>query len=87
MIPQSPHGAPPAQRLSIGDAACALGLSRPTVKRRIKSGALPAVQERTPSGFKWFVLVDASTAPSGGTTSTAADSPDSHARAQVTRES
>ena len=42
-------------RLSIDQAALALGLSRPTVKRRLKSGALRGVQERTASGFKWFV--------------------------------
>ena len=50
-------------RLSVDDAARHLGLSRPTVKRRLKSGALRGVQEKTPSGFKWFILVDDTARP------------------------
>lgn len=52
-------------RLPVDDAARYLGISRPTVKRRLKSGALKGVQERTPSGFKWFVVLDTPESPPG----------------------
>ena len=52
--------APPARRPGRRE----LGLSVATVKRRLKRGSLRGEQERTPAGFKWYVLVDAAaTAP------------------------
>jgi hypothetical protein len=39
-------------RLAIPEAARVLGVSIPTVKRRLKSGALCGEQEPTPSGFR-----------------------------------
>jgi hypothetical protein len=45
-------------RLAIPAAARVLGISIPTVKRRLQSGALSGVQEPTPSGFRWLVEVE-----------------------------
>src|SRR5687767_6681600 len=60
-------------RLSIDDAARVLGISRPTVRRRLRSGGLKGVQVTTPHGRKWLVEVptphdspaDESAAPQG----------------------
>lgn len=66
-------------RLAVDDAARYLGISRPTVKRRLKNGSLRGVQERTPSGFKWYVIVDepadGSESPPGVSRATPIESP------------
>jgi hypothetical protein len=62
-------------RLSVDDAARYLGISRPTVKRRLKSGSLRGVQERTPSGFKWYVIVEEAESPGGVAGGAPAESP------------
>ena len=49
--PVTPH------RVPIPEAARVLGVSIPTVKRRLKRGELAGERERTPSGFKWLVLL------------------------------
>jgi hypothetical protein len=43
------------QRVPIPEAARRLGVSIPTVKRRLKRGELAGVQEPTRGGFKWFI--------------------------------
>ena len=53
-------------RLPVDQAARELSLSVATVKRRLKRGTLRGEQERTPAGFKWYVLVD--TAATAGAT-------------------
>jgi hypothetical protein len=60
------------QRLPVDQAARELGLSVATVKRRLKRGTLRGEQERTPAGFKWYVLVDGA-ATAGATAGATAD--------------
>jgi hypothetical protein len=49
--PATPH------RVPIPEAARVLGVSIPTIKRRLKRGELVGVREPTASGFKWLVLL------------------------------
>ena len=44
--------------LSVQEAAAHLGVSEKTIRRRIKSGALPAFQLPTSQGYEWRVQVD-----------------------------
>jgi excisionase family DNA binding protein len=44
-------------RLSIDEAARVLGVSRPTIRRRLRSGGLKGSQVTTPHGRKWLVDV------------------------------
>jgi excisionase family DNA binding protein len=44
--------------LSVQEAAARLGVSEKTIRRRIKSGALPAFQLPTSQGYEWRVQVD-----------------------------
>jgi hypothetical protein len=44
--------------VDVREAAEILGISIYTVKRRAKSGELTSRQEKTATGFKWFVEVD-----------------------------
>src|SRR5258708_5455640 len=39
----------------VNDAAVALGVSVATLKRHLKSGKVAGRQEKTPSGFRWYV--------------------------------
>ncbi len=48
----SAQGAP---RFSIDDAARMLGVSRPTIRRRLRDGVLKGTQVTTPHGRKWYV--------------------------------
>jgi excisionase family DNA binding protein len=62
MTPQPPGATAPTAtngvaRLSIDDAARRLGISRPTVRRRLRSGVLKGTQVATPHGRKWLVEV------------------------------
>lgn len=43
--------------LPVNDAAIALGVSVATLKRRLKAGTVPGRQEKSPSGFRWYVEV------------------------------
>jgi hypothetical protein len=43
--------------VSIQEAAALLGVSAPTIRRWIKSGKVQAIQEPTPQGFEWRVVV------------------------------
>jgi len=49
--------APRTTRLPIDDAARVLGISRATVRRRLRSGGLKGAQVTTPHGAKWLVDV------------------------------
>lgn len=44
--------------LSVREAAERLGVSKDTIRRRIKSGDLAAVQEPTAQGFEWRIVLD-----------------------------
>lgn len=56
MTPQAtPAATNGVARLSIDDAARALGVSRPTVRRRLRNGVLKGSQVVTPHGRKWLV--------------------------------
>ncbi len=44
--------------LSVREAAERLGVSKDTIRRRIKSGDLAAVQEATAQGFEWRVTLN-----------------------------
>jgi hypothetical protein len=55
--PVTPH------RVPIPEAVRVLGVSIPTVKRRLKRGELAGERERTASGFKWLVLLPLGGAP------------------------
>jgi hypothetical protein len=57
-IPPAVNGAAPhTTRLPIDDAARVLGISRATVRRRLRSGGLKGAQVTTPHGAKWLVDV------------------------------
>ena len=56
--PSAANGvAPHVARLPIDEAARMLGISRATVRRRLRSGGLKGVQVSTPHGRKWLVDV------------------------------
>ena len=65
-VPAPPQPRPPPprpdsvllHRLPVDAAARHLGLSPQTVKRRLKRGTLRGEQEPTPTGFRWYVVVD-----------------------------
>lgn len=44
-----------AQQVTIAEAAEALGVSRDTIRRRLKSGDLTGEQRSTAQGFTWYV--------------------------------
>ncbi len=44
-------------RLSIDEAAIALGLSVSSVRRRVKAGSLQVERETTPAGFRYVVVL------------------------------
>jgi hypothetical protein len=46
------------RRLSIEDAAAALGVSVSTVRRRIRAGRLAVEREATPQGFRYWVTLE-----------------------------
>jgi excisionase family DNA binding protein len=48
--------------LSVQEAAARYGVSEKTIRRRIKSGTLPAFQQPTSQGFEWRVQVDGAAA-------------------------
>jgi excisionase family DNA binding protein len=73
MTPQvTPAASNGIARLSIDDTARLLGISRPTVRRRLRSGVLKGTQVATPHGRKWLVEVP------GTHESAAGDSPSPH---------
>jgi excisionase family DNA binding protein len=45
-------------RLSIDEAAAALGVSRPTIRRRLRDGVLKGSQVTTPHGLKWYIELE-----------------------------
>jgi hypothetical protein len=61
-------------RLSVEDAARVLGISQPTIKRRLKRGTLRGDRAPTSSGFKWYVLIDEPATPVATPTTPAATS-------------
>jgi hypothetical protein len=63
-------------RLAIPEAARVLGVSIPTVKRRLKSGALAGEQEPTPSGFRWVVLLEPPESPAESPPAAPGESPE-----------
>ena len=50
-------------RVSIKEAARRLGVAEATVRRRIHRGDLLGVQETTPQGFSWLVVLPDSESP------------------------
>ena len=50
-------------RVSIKEAARRLGVAEATVRRRIHRGDLLGVQETTPQGFSWLVVLPDSDSP------------------------
>ena len=46
------------ERLTIDQAAHRLGVSARTIRRRIRDGTLPADQEPTAQGFRYWVLIE-----------------------------
>ena len=62
------------ERITIDQAAHQLGVSARTVRRRIRDGTLPAEQEPTAQGFRYWVLfepvqTDGQSSPDSGTAS------------------
>jgi hypothetical protein len=55
-------------RVSIDEAASALGLSVSSVRRRIKAGSLTVERETTPAGFRYAVILpDETSSPAPST--------------------
>ncbi len=54
--------------LSVREAAERLGVSKDTIRRRIKSGDLAAVQEATAQGFEWRIALNDECAAEVGST-------------------
>ena len=54
-------------RLSIDQAAERLGVSRPTIRRRLRNGELRGERKPTKQGFVWEVLIDSPDGESPGT--------------------
>jgi len=53
-----------AMQMTIQQAATHLGVSQDTVRRRIRSGQLPATQTPRPQGFTWTVDLEGPAATS-----------------------
>lgn len=61
-LTMSAQGAP---RFSIDAAARVLGVSRPTIRRRLRDGVLKGSQVTTPHGRKWYVDLEGAAGGSG----------------------
>lgn len=47
-----------ARWVDVNEASLVLGVSVDTIKRRARRGEIPAKQEKTKSGFKWFIEIE-----------------------------
>ncbi len=69
-----------AETLTVREAAERFGVSKDTIRRRIKSGELQAVPIDTAQGFEWRILLGGDGAADLGSTAAQPDSDDAQVR-------